>query len=187
VPDGPTTRTRALDAAVELLGTYGLRALTHARVDERAGLPRGSTSNWFRTRAALLAGVSDALAGRDLAGLAAAPEPQDADELVDLLCAAFARMTGPDRVATTARLILFLEASHDAALRERAQRGRELLMTWAVQLFERLGAPDPDAAAFAVAAASEGMLLHAIGRHDPTDPRPTLRTVVDAVLSRSSP
>ncbi|AEG44976.1 TetR/AcrR family transcriptional regulator [Isoptericola variabilis] len=184
MPDAPTTRARALDAAIELLGTSGLRALTHARVDERAGLPKGSTSNWFRTRAALLTGVSDELAARDLAGVASAPEPRDADELVDLLCSTFAWMTGPHRVATTARLVLFLEASHDEALRERAQRGRELLMAWSEQLFERLGARDPQAAAFTVAAASEGMLLHAIARHDPTDPRPTYQTVVDAVLRR---
>ena len=54
-----STRTRALDAAIELLGTKGLRALTHARIDERAGIPRGSTSNYFRTRAQLVTGVSD--------------------------------------------------------------------------------------------------------------------------------
>jgi hypothetical protein len=49
-----STKVRALDAAIELLGTEGLRALTHVRVDLRAGLPKGSTSNYFRTRAALL-------------------------------------------------------------------------------------------------------------------------------------
>ena len=31
------TKLRVLEAAVELLGTEGLRALTHARVDEQAG------------------------------------------------------------------------------------------------------------------------------------------------------
>ena len=61
------TRERALDAAVELLGVHGLRALTHARVDERAGLPLGSTSNWFRTRRALLGGVVDWIAERERA------------------------------------------------------------------------------------------------------------------------
>ena len=38
-------------------GTAGLRALTHNRVDERAALPRGSTSNYFRTREALILGI----------------------------------------------------------------------------------------------------------------------------------
>ena len=49
-----TTRERALEAAVDVLGTDGVRALSHARVDERAGLPPGSTSNWFPIRRALL-------------------------------------------------------------------------------------------------------------------------------------
>ena len=48
-----TSKTRALDAAIDLLGTQGLRALAHTRVDERASLPKGSTSNYFRTRQAL--------------------------------------------------------------------------------------------------------------------------------------
>jgi DNA-binding transcriptional regulator YbjK len=65
------TRERGLDAAVELLGAEGVRALTHARVDERAGLPPGSTSNWFRTRRALLGGVVDWIAERERADFAA--------------------------------------------------------------------------------------------------------------------
>jgi AcrR family transcriptional regulator len=72
------TKVRVLEAAVELLGTEGLRSLTHARVDERAGLPKGSTSNYFRTRAQLLIGVSDWIGGRDLASaddIATAPTP----------------------------------------------------------------------------------------------------------------
>ncbi|SKC35116.1 TetR/AcrR family transcriptional regulator [Krasilnikoviella flava] len=175
-------RRRALDAAVDLLGTEGLRALTHGRVDERAGLPRGSTSNYFRTRTALLAGVSDELAARDLAALAAAPEPGSAADFVDMLCAGFAQATGPDRAATTARLALFLEASHDADLRGRVNRGRDALIDWGERMAGRLGAADARAAMLAVAGTYEGLLLHAIARHDPADPRPTLALVVDAAL-----
>ena len=58
-PGVTPTKVRVLEAAVELLGTEGLRALTHARVDAQAGLPKGSTSNYFRTRAQLLIGVND--------------------------------------------------------------------------------------------------------------------------------
>ena len=50
-------RERVLDAAITLLGTEGLRALTHTRIDANAGVPKGSTSNDFRTRAAVLEGV----------------------------------------------------------------------------------------------------------------------------------
>ena len=81
------TKLRVLEAAVELLGTEGLRALTHARVDAQAGVPKGSTSNYFRTRAQLLIGVGDWIGERDLADAsAAAAMPQSADELVEMMC-----------------------------------------------------------------------------------------------------
>src|SRR5664279_596003 len=48
---------RLLDAAIHVLGTGGMRRLTHRAVDAGAGLPVGSTSNRFRTRDALLSAV----------------------------------------------------------------------------------------------------------------------------------
>jgi hypothetical protein len=36
-----STKVLALDAAIELLGAEGLHALSHVRVDQRAGLPKG--------------------------------------------------------------------------------------------------------------------------------------------------
>ena len=38
-------RTLLLDAALELVGTQGMRGLTHRAVDAAAGLPPGSTSS----------------------------------------------------------------------------------------------------------------------------------------------
>ena len=67
---------RALDAALTLVGEQGVRALTHARVDAAAGLPRGSTSNWFRTRDALVAGVVIHLAESERAEIATAGPPR---------------------------------------------------------------------------------------------------------------
>ena len=83
-----TTKERALDAALALVGEQGIRALTHARVDERAGLPKGSTSNWFRTRDALLTGVAVWLAESERADFAAAkiPPVDTPAQLVDALC-----------------------------------------------------------------------------------------------------
>ena len=112
----PGNRERALDAAVELLGAEGLRALTHVRVDDRAGLPKGSTSNHFRTRAALLEGVVAHLGARDRPAVSAAAAPDSADALVADLEALYGRMTGPHR-ATTA-------AAAGAADRGRPRAGR---------------------------------------------------------------
>lgn len=177
------TRTRAVEAALDLVGTEGLRALTHARVDERAGLPKGSTSNYFRTRQALLSGVVDLIVESELPAVGDAFEPDSATELVTGLCALFEHLSSTNRTVTTARLVLFMEASHDESLREPLSRGRSAMEALARLALARLGATDPRAAAITVAACFEGLLMHRIARHDPTDPRQAFELVVRAVLS----
>lgn len=181
-PRVATQRERALDAAVELLGTQGLRALTHARVDERAGLPKGSTSNYFRTRKALLLGVRGRLADLDTSAVGAALLPASSDELVEVLCDLLDHTTRDRRVPTTARLVLFLEASHDELLRESMTRDREAMESIVVVALARLGARDPVTAAAAVAACFEGLLLHRIARHDDSEARAVFELVVGAAL-----
>ncbi|VBA44564.1 hypothetical protein LAUMK13_05083 [Mycobacterium innocens] len=50
----PQRRTQTLDVAIGILAGEGIGGLTHRQVDERAGLPAGTTSNYFWTRQALL-------------------------------------------------------------------------------------------------------------------------------------
>lgn len=176
-------RDRALDAAIELLGTQGLKALTHRRIDETAQLPPGSTSNYFRTRDALLTGVADAIVERELAEARASFAPSSADEFLDALVALFDHITRSQRTVTTARLILFMEASHDPVLREALVRGRAQIATALEPALQGLGARDPRTAAGAVMACSEGLILHRIARHDDTDVRPILELVVRAALA----
>jgi DNA-binding transcriptional regulator YbjK len=130
----PSTRDLALSAAIELLGTGGLRALTHVRVDDRAGLPKGSTSNHFRTRYALLEGVADEIVRIEPAALGEPSMPDSAEAVVELLCTTLEYATGPGRTLTTARLVLFLEASHDARLRDTLARGRAAMEGWMAPL-----------------------------------------------------
>jgi DNA-binding transcriptional regulator YbjK len=176
-------KSRVVEAAVDLVGTEGLRSLTHARVDERAGLPKGSTSNYFRNRRALLAGVVEGIVDRELPSVGVAFAPSSPDELVGALCALFEHLTTVNRTVTTARLVLFMEASHDGELREALSRGRAAMEAVGVVALARLGARDPHAAGVAVAACFEGLLLHRIARHDPTDPRQTFELVVRAALA----
>jgi hypothetical protein len=77
---------------------------------------------------------------------------------------------------------LFMEASHDAALREAINKARAGMAESLVVTMASLGARDPNAAAAAVIACSEGLLLHRIARHDETDPRPVFELVIKAVL-----
>ncbi len=179
-----STRERALDAAVELLGTEGLRALTHGRVDERAGIPRGSTSNWFRTRAALLAGVADWIVQQELRGVdVITTPPASVEEFVDGLSAGIEHLTGRNRTTTAARLVLFLEANSDPVLRESLTRGRAVIEPRMIGTLARLGARDPATGAAAVMACAEGIILHRIARGDTSDPRPALAAAVRGALT----
>ena len=54
MPPNPERRKRILDTAVDILADTGIGGVTHRQVDDRAGLPAGTTSNYFRTRLALL-------------------------------------------------------------------------------------------------------------------------------------
>jgi DNA-binding transcriptional regulator YbjK len=177
------TKVRVLEAAVDLLGTEGLRSLTHARVDERAGLPKGSTSNYFRTRAQLVIGVNDWIGERDLASADdIARIPHAPADLVEGLAIGIEMLTGPHRIVTAARLTLFMEANHNPEIRTAVSRTRSVMERSIVAVMARLGAIDPRSAALALMACSEGIILHRIARHDTTDPRPLLRVVVDAAL-----
>jgi DNA-binding transcriptional regulator YbjK len=179
-------QARALDAAVELVGTEGIRALTHARVDTGAGLPKGSTSNYYRTRAALLAGVLDWIVQRELESVASSTvEPQTVDDFIDAFCALIEYTTGPARTLTRARLSIFMEASHMPELQHSISRGRAALEAALIGTFTRLSAADPVDAALAAMACAEGIILHRVARGDTTDPRPVVSLVIrGAVLRR---
>lgn len=176
-------RTRALDAAIDLVGTEGLRSLTHGRVDAAAGLPKGSTSNYFRTRSALLAGVVDRVAEREMSGITGAFSAETPQELADGLGALIETTTGPLRVLTTARLAVFLEASRDPELQAASSRGRAAMRTVIADALERLGAAEPGRLADGLMACCEGMILHRITRGDTTNPR----TIFTALLAGRFP
>ena len=174
-------KLRVLQAAVELLGTKGLRALTHARVDEQASLPKGSTSNYFRSRAQLVTGVSSWITERELADADdMTTTPQSIAELVETLAAGIDFLTGPNRSMTAARLTLFMEANHNAEIRAAVSRTRNLMEHSVVASLARLGVEDPYPVGLALMACCEGIILHRIARHDTADARPLLQVVVSA-------
>lgn len=162
-----TIRERVLAAAIDLVGARGMRSLTHVRVDAAAGLPKGSTSNHFRTRAALIAGVIDAIATAERDELAGGPArgsqrrhagsgcrtgrpPRSASDpisaVVDAMAAALIDLTGPHAVRTRARLALFIELAAEPELRAPAGGTAARVRGVYRGLLASLGADDPDAA-----------------------------------------
>ncbi|RZS64196.1 TetR family transcriptional regulator [Agromyces ramosus] len=59
-------RTTLADAALAIVADHGFKGLTHRAVDREASVPPGTTSNYFRTRVALIGAVVDRVEQRDL-------------------------------------------------------------------------------------------------------------------------
>lgn len=175
-----STRDRALDAALALVGEQGIRALTHARVDERAGLPKGSTSNWFRTRDALVAGVVGWLAETERAEFSTsdAPPVDTPEHLIDALSGVIAYQTGPRASRTRARYALFLEGAGDPELLAPLLAERRLFVEWTIGLLAHIGARSPEEAARALMAAGDGLVLHRVT----VDPEAEIRPVVERAV-----
>lgn len=180
-----TTRERALDAAVALVGEQGIRALTHARVDERAGLPKGSTSNWFRTRAALLSGVSQWIAEQETRDLGPVLTQQfdDIEGFIDVFSSAVELMTGPHAVRTRARYALFLDAASDPELFAPLRAQREGMEAWSRQLLVTLGAKHPDVALHAFMAFGDGIVLHRLSVDPGTPVRESVAVAIRGCLA----
>lgn len=156
-----STRIRALEAAVDLVGTEGVRALTHGRVDAAASLPPGSTSNHFRTRAALLSGVIDWIAESERAE-GGFPAPITTERaLTDMLIRVMEIESGPRAARTRARYALFLEAVDDEAVAP-LRRQRRIFEEWTRSILAAIGGPAAAERAPLLMAACDGLLLHRI-------------------------
>ena len=176
-----STKDRALRAAVEEVGDHGIRALTHARVDARAGLPKGSTSNWFRTRSALVAGVVAHLGDEERA-MAPVSKVATPDDLIDVICAMVQRASGPDAARTRVRLALALEAAHSPPLRTPLQEQRSAFVAWTADLLAQIGAKHPEEAARTLLACGNGLLFHRLTVEPGAEIRPVIERCVRACL-----
>lgn len=149
------------DAAVTVLARDGLRGLTHRAVDEEAGLPQGSTSNYFRSRSALIAAIVERLEHLDTELLTAVPvpDPLPTRALAGHLAALVEQMTtsGPNR-ATRARLALLLDDTAQPFI----DAGHHRLLALLVGILTQTGHSDPERAGLAVADLLEGALVHAV-------------------------
>ena len=182
----PGTRERALTAAVELVGADGVRALTHARADQRAGLPAGSTSNWFRTRRALLVGVIDWIVERELEELNPASISADRglDAFLDGLCGMVELQIDPHATRTRARYALFLEMSGDPEIGERLRQGHRVFQRWTESMLTTLGVPDPVVTSRALMATLDGLMLHKLILDPDLELRPAIERAVRALAVR---
>lgn len=177
-------RTTLLDTAIEIVGTQGMRGLTHRAVDAASGLPIGSTSNLFRTREALLLGIVERFVIRERE-MAEGPrgEVEATPTGVVRALADFCRLaTGPARVVTLARYAILVEVAQHPELSTSLARGADQVDTWALDLITRAGSPEPERHLGVLANYVTGLVLHqlALPASD-FDPAPSLAALVDTM------
>lgn len=178
-----SNRDRVIAAAIELLASGGIRALTHLRVDERAGLPKGSASNSFRTREALLLGVTEHMVAAERPEIATGFAATTPDELVGSLTALYRHLIGPSRTITAARLALIVEAAHDDAVRSALAAGRVTIESSILPTLVALGAPDPLLGIQLIGTCFEGLFLHEIGQHATIDAEAIIAATVRTIFT----
>jgi DNA-binding transcriptional regulator YbjK len=147
MPPNPERRNQILDAAIDILCDDGVGGLTHRHVDTRADVPAGTTSNYFRTRQALLEATAARtvdLHWQRVEALQSAVGPMSRDALKALMI----RMLDPDeqfRRWTLARFELFMESTRRKELQPLMKELQAAAVKSATLIFEAAGfTPAPE-------------------------------------------
>jgi AcrR family transcriptional regulator len=149
MPPNPERRAQILDAAIDILVDKGIGGLTHRHVDGRAGVPAGTTSNYFRTRQALLEATAARtvdLHWQRVEALQSAIGPMTVEGVKALMV----RMLDPDELGapparggfrrwTLARFELFMEGTRRPELRPFIKELQAAAVKSARVIFEAAG------------------------------------------------
>jgi DNA-binding transcriptional regulator YbjK len=131
--DGEQRRRELCDAAIRVLAEHGSRGLTHGQVDRYAGVPDGSTSYYYRTRAALLRGAGKRVAEIDVANLQSViAQPLDPrSPFAHLARLILMQADGEGLMLNRARHELLMNAARDPDLAELSQDSVGRIITMA--------------------------------------------------------
>jgi len=146
--DGEKRRRELCDAAIQVLAEHGSRGLTHGQVDRYAAVPDGTTSYYYRTRAALLLGVGKRVADIDVANLrSVSDEPIDPrSPFPHLAELTMTQAHGPGLALNRARHELLLGAARDPDLADRSQEPVGRIITMAQEAIAYLQPDNHDPA-----------------------------------------
>ncbi len=159
-------RATIASAALAVLEREGGRGLTHRAVDRRAGLAEGSTSNYFKTREALLTAALTRLVELERPSVEAMEalvrdgpyEPHRAAELVADLVRGW---LVPERAGLAlARYELFLEARRRPQFQLELDRVRREYLVLVEQLLPTAGCHHPHRHAPQLLALLDGLILN---------------------------
>lgn len=178
-------RAQIADAGVHLVARNGVRSLTHLSVDAQAGLARGSTSYYARTRRDLIALVVDRLSAGsrddiDRLTIPAALTRADAAQVAVGVLDQMAR----HHDAQAARFALMFELRDDDELRAALTAEapvRAVLIAEAEKLLHATGIADPAAHAQDLVGLIDALLMYRTARAAPVDAARVLRAYLDGL------
>ena len=149
------------DAAIAVLADHGGRGLTHRAVDQAAGLPPGTTSNYARTREALLTLTLARIAELDLAEGAAGVAGSGLADGVAQMVHQWIIEPGR-RQRFLARLELAFEATRRPELRAAYDEMGRGFRIEAARLLAAAGSAHPERDAWTLIAWVEGTAFYAL-------------------------
>lgn len=184
-------REQIANAGVRLIARSGVRALTHLMVDKEAGLPRGSTSYYARTRRDLTGLVVERLSEdtqADLADLAipATLSPRESAQVVLDFLDHLARRED----AQAARFALLFELRHDdqwRAMLTVEAPVRAPLVEQAQKLLEAVGIADAQQHAADLVGLLDALLMYRTAKAAPIDAARVIGAYFEGLLRPTSP
>jgi DNA-binding transcriptional regulator YbjK len=183
-------RARIADAALRVLAESGSRGLTHRAVDKEAGLPAGSTSNYFSTRATLLEAAARRHADLDTpppAAIGAVSTPAvglSCAQARALILTALFRVLEPEgRPMLVARYELVLEAARRPALQAAMDESRARFVGLAELTLRASGCGTPEAHARELIAMMDGITVDQVHATPYALDRPGIESLIDRFLA----
>ena len=183
----PTRREALLDAAIRVLGTGGVRAVTHRAVDAEAGMGAGSTANHFSTREALFAGIVERFAQRERENfeeIAATICPTSPAELGRALSAFAQDGAGRNKALTLSRYALLVESANNPGLRAQMAAAGSRVSAWVANWLRMAGSTDHQHDTHMVGNYITGLVLHQLAMPDPQfDPTDKIISLLESLIA----
>jgi TetR/AcrR family transcriptional regulator, regulator of biofilm formation and stress response len=156
-------RGAIIEAALRIIGSRGLPAVTHRNVAREAGVPLAATTYYFASKDEILTEALESLSAAEverISGLAAEIGTGRSQEDVAAALGK-ALLPDPDDAERTwlAQFEIYVEAARNPALRPAVQRWRTAFVELAESSLRAVGAPNPERRAPIAVAAINGILL----------------------------
>ncbi|MET8010499.1 TetR family transcriptional regulator [Streptomyces sp. NPDC005271] len=185
----PDRRAALIDAAIEVLAREGARGLTYRAVDTEAGVPAGTTSNYFANRDDLLTQVAPRVMERltpdpgALAGTMKAPRTRALE--AELLRGTMDRVS-QDRSGYLALLELRLEATRRPGVRTELTKTMSATLADNIRFHLDAGLPGDETTVVLLYLAMTGLVIEQLTLPEALAPF-TADGLIEALVARALP